>query len=237
MNKPGKLFLIPVPISEENGLLHLPEYNLQQVRLLTHFIVEDERAARRALKLFGYPTISAAELLLLNEHTKKETISELLAPLLNGHNVGLMSDAGCPGIADPGADVVKQAHKKGIEVIPLVGPSSVVLSVMASGFNSQNFAFVGYLPIEKPQKIKRIKELEQLALKTKQAQFFIETPYRNEQMLEMLFSVLSPQTLVFIGKDLLSNQQFLKSATVANWKNSAKPEVNKIPVVFGIYGG
>jgi 16S rRNA (cytidine1402-2'-O)-methyltransferase len=235
MKPPGKLFLLPVPISEENGLLHIPEYNLHQVRLLKHFIVEDEKMARRYLKLFGYQVIQNAELLLLNEHTKKENISELLSPLLAGENVGLMSDAGCPGIADPGADIVKLAHQKGIVVIPLVGPSSIVLSIMASGFNSQNFAFVGYLPIEKSQKAKRIKELEQLAVKTKQAQFFIETPYRNEQMLELLFSVLSPQTFVFIGKNILSAEQFLKSATVAGWKKAVKPDLNKNPVVFGIY--
>jgi 16S rRNA (cytidine1402-2'-O)-methyltransferase len=235
VNKPGKLFLIPVPIAEENGLQAIPAYNLDLIKGLIHFIVEDAKTARRFLKLFGYAPIDKAELLLLNEHTKKESVFELLAPLLAGHDVGLMSDAGCPGIADPGADVVKIAHQKGIEVIPLVGPSSIVLSIMASGFNSQNFAFVGYLPIEKPQKIKRIKELEQLALKSKQAQFFIETPYRNEQMLELLFSTLSPQTFVFIGKNVLSNQQFVKSATVADWKKTLKPEVNKIPVVFGIY--
>ncbi len=235
MNQTGKLYLIPVPISDENGLLHIPEYNLQQIRLLKYFIVEDEKMARRHLKLFGYQVIQNAELLLLNEHTKKENISTLLSHLVNGENIGLMSDAGCPGIADPGADVVKIAHQKGIEVIPLVGPSSIVLSIMASGFSSQNFAFVGYLPIEKSQKIKRIKELEQIVFKNRQAQFFIETPYRNEQMLELLFSILSPQTHLFIGKDILSSRQFLKSATIADWKKTVKPDLNKIPVVFGIY--
>src|SRR5690606_33761384 len=131
-------------------------------------------------------------------------ISSLLAPLLNGENVGLMSDAGCPGIADPGAEVVKMAHQKNIDVVPLVGPSSIVLSIMASGFNGQNFAFVGYLPIDKTQKQKRLKDLEIVALKHKQAQFFIETPYRNEQLFETLLSVLSPQTRLFIGKDITS---------------------------------
>jgi 16S rRNA (cytidine1402-2'-O)-methyltransferase len=146
-----------------------------------------------------------------------------------------MSDAGCPGIADPGADVVKMAHKKGILVIPLVGPSSIVLSIMASGFNGQNFAFVGYLPIEKPQKIKRIKELELLAGKQRQAQFFIETPYRNEQLLQTLLEVLAPQTILFIGKDLTSSNQFLVSKTIIDWKRTNKEELHKVPVVFGIY--
>jgi len=235
VNKQGKLFLIPVPVTDEKGVEHIPPFNLEIVRRLKYFIVEDAKTARRFLKLFSYPSIENAELSLLNEHTKKEELSGLFVPLLKGEDVGLMSDAGCPGIADPGADVVKIAHQKGIEVIPLVGPSSIVLSIMASGFNSQNFAFVGYLPIDKPQKIKRIRELEQFSAKNKQAQFFIETPYRNEQMMEFLLSNLSLQTSIFIGRDLLSPQQFLKSATVAEWKKTSKPDLNKIPVVFGIY--
>jgi 16S rRNA (cytidine1402-2'-O)-methyltransferase len=147
----------------------------------------------------------------------------------------LMSDAGCPGIADPGAEVVKLAHQKNIEVIALTGPSSIVLSIMASGFNGQNFAFVGYLPIDKPARLKRIKELEMFAVKHKQAQFFIETPYRNDQLLEALLNSLSPETLVFIGKDLTGPKQFMKAKTVFEWKTSAKPDINKVPVVFGIY--
>ncbi len=149
--------------------------------------------------------------------------------------MGLMSDAGCPGIADPGAEVVQLAHHKGIQVIPLVGPSSIVLSIMASGFNGQNFAFVGYLPIEKPQKMKRIKELEQLSVKTHQAQFFIETPYRNEHLFDALLETLSPQTRLFIGKDITAPNQLLISKTVAEWKKSQKPALHKVPVVYGIY--
>lgn len=235
MNKPGKLYLIPVPISEEGGAEHIPEYNLQLVKELRHFIVEDAKTARRFLKLFGYSPIDNAELLLLNEHTKNDSVSELIAPLLKGENMGLMSDAGCPGIADPGADVVKKAHEKGIEVVPLTGPSSIVLSIMGSGFNGQNFAFAGYLPIEKAQKIKRLKELEALAVKTMQAQFFIETPYRNTQMFETLVSTLSPQTLLFIGKHITAANQYLKALTVAEWQKTPPPDLHKIPVVFGIY--
>lgn len=235
MNKTGKLFLIPVPISETDGRRHMPEYNSEIVKSLTYFIVEDAKTARRFLKLYGYAPIDNAELFLLNEHTKTQNVSELIAPLLRGENMGLMSDAGCPGIADPGAEVVKKAHEKSIEVVPLIGPSSIVLSIMASGFNGQNFSFVGYLPIDKPDKTKRIKELEQLALKNVQAQFFIETPYRNEQLLETLLSVLSPQTLLFIGKDITSDNQYLKTLSVAEWNKSVKPMLNKVPAVFGIY--
>ncbi|MCE3226451.1 MAG: SAM-dependent methyltransferase [Bacteroidetes bacterium] len=235
MNKPGKLYLLPVPVSEESGLEHIPAFNSGIVNSLKFFIAEDAKTARRFLKLCNYPVIANAEILLLNEHSKPGQMPDLLQPLLLGENVGLMSDAGCPGIADPGADVVKEAHKKGIEVVPLTGPSSIVLSIMASGFNGQNFAFVGYLPIEKPQKVKRIKELEQLAIKVSQAQFFIETPYRNEQLFETLLATLSPQTRFFIGMDITSKNQFLKSATIAEWKKMQKPLLNKVPVVFGIY--
>jgi 16S rRNA (cytidine1402-2'-O)-methyltransferase len=231
----GKLYLLPVPISEEGENRFIPDYNLALVKTLKHFIAEDAKTARRFLKWFGYDPISNAEITLLNEHTQGKEVESLLVDLLQGRDVGLMSDAGCPGIADPGADVVKMAHKKGILVIPLVGPSSIVLSIMASGFNGQNFAFVGYLPIEKPQKIKRIKELELLAGKQRQAQFFIETPYRNEQLLQTLLEVLAPQTILFIGKDLTSSNQFLVSKTIIDWKRTNKEELHKVPVVFGIY--
>jgi 16S rRNA (cytidine1402-2'-O)-methyltransferase len=231
----GKLYLLPVPISDDGVNHFIPEYNLTIVRGLTDFIAEDAKTARKFLKWFSYPKIEAAEIVLLNEHTKTNNMLELIQPLMEGKNVGLMSDAGCPGIADPGAEVVKLAHQKNIEVIPLVGPSSIVLSIMASGFNGQNFAFVGYLPIDKPLRLKRIKELELLAVKQQQAQFFIETPYRNEQLFEALLSSLSPETRIFIGKDITGADQFLQSKTVFEWAKSAKPNINKVPVVFGIY--
>ncbi|HRD39063.1 MAG TPA: SAM-dependent methyltransferase, partial [Bacteroidia bacterium] len=170
----GTLYLIPVPISETDLSLVVPNYNSELVNSLTYFIAEDAKNARRFLKQCNYADISKAEIAELNEHTKSNSVSELIKPLIEGKNVGLLSDAGCPGIADPGADIVKLAHQKNIVVKPLIGPSSIVLSIMASGFNGQNFAFVGYLPIEKPQRSKRIKELESLALKSNQAQFFIE---------------------------------------------------------------
>jgi 16S rRNA (cytidine1402-2'-O)-methyltransferase len=231
----GKLYLIPVPISDESGKIHIPEHNLEIVKGLKVFIAEDAKTARRFLKLFQYPKIEDAEILVLNEHTKSGEIAGLITQLMQGINVGLMSDAGCPGIADPGAEVVKLAHQKSIEIVPLVGPSSIVLSIMASGFNGQNFAFVGYLPIEKPLRLKRLKELEQVAYKYQQAQFFIETPYRNEHLFEDLLTALSPQTTLFVGKDITSSQQFLVAKTIADWKKSQKPSLHKIPVVFGIY--
>jgi len=231
----GKLYLLPVPIAEGNENNFIPTYNFEIIKNLTHFIAEDAKTARRFLKYFGYEKIQEADILELNEHTKSNSIIELIQPLLNGKNVGLMSDAGCPGIADPGAEVVKLAHQKNIEVVPLVGPSSIVLSIMASGFTGQNFAFVGYLPIEKDKKIKSLKELEQLVYKNQQAQFFIETPYRNVAIFETLLSTLSPQTLLFIGIDITSPKQLLISKSIAEWKKSSVPELNKLPAVFGIY--
>lgn len=237
MNGYGKLYLIPVPITEEQGLKDIPQYNISIINSLVKFIAEDARNARRFLKQCEYPDISKAEILLLNEHTKERDISGLLKELLDGHSVGLMSDAGCPGIADPGADVIYKAHQKHIEVIPLTGPSSIVLSIMASGFNGQNFAFLGYLPIDKQLKIKKIRELEQISGKYSQAQFFIETPYRNEQMMEVLLEALSPGTRVFVGIDIHSPKQQLMSKTVQEWKSSLLPYMHKVPAVFGIYRG
>jgi 16S rRNA (cytidine1402-2'-O)-methyltransferase len=232
----GKLFLIPVPIADNNALNTIPAYNLEIVRNLKNFIAEDAKTTRRFLKLFSYPKIEEAEILLLNEHTHKQDVVELITTLLQGNDVGLMSDAGCPGIADPGAEVVALAHKKGIEVIPLVGPSSIVLSIMASGFNGQNFAFVGYLPVDKMQRVKRIKELEQLSINHKQAQFFIETPYRNDQMFETLISTLQPSTQLYVGVDITNEKQSLNAFSVHEWKKRLKPFLHKVPVVFGIYG-
>lgn len=235
MPDPGRLYLLPVPISDDAENRYIPEHNFSLIRSLRHFIAEDAKTARRFLKWFGYPNISEAEIQILNEHSREGDHRGLLESLLNGHDTGLMSDAGCPGIADPGAELVRLAHLKGIEVIPLAGPSSIVLSIMASGFNGQNFAFNGYLPIDKGEKIKRLKELEQLAQRRRQAQFFIETPYRNEQMTETLLTALSPETLLFIGKNITGQDQFLMSRKVSAWRSSPPVGLNKQPVVFGIY--
>lgn len=235
MSAKGSLYLIPVPISDEDEGNYLPAYNAELVRTLHTFIAEDAKTARRFLKLCNYPKLGEAEILLLNEHTNTGDLSHFIKPLLTANNVGLMSDAGCPGIADPGAEIVKLAHKNNIAVVPLVGPSSIVLSIMASGFNGQNFAFVGYLPIEKPLRIKRIKELEQLAFKHHQAQFFIETPYRNDQLFEQLLAVLPAQASLFVGTNITGPHQFLASKTIVDWKRTQKPQLNKLPTVFGIY--
>lgn len=231
----GKLYLFPTPLSEAEINTVIPEYNIKLIKNVKHFIAEDAKTARRFLKLCAYPKIEDATISLLNEHTVNADAAEFLNPLLNGNDVGLMSDAGCPGIADPGASVVKLAHKNNIKVIPLIGPSSILLTAMASGFNGQNFAFVGYLPIEKPHRNKRIKELEQLAKNYQQAQYFIETPYRNTQLMTDLLASLHPQTCICLGVNLSDPNQLVISKTVADWKKSEIPPIHKIPVVFGIY--
>ncbi len=237
MAKTGKLYLIPVPIGDEKPLDMLPQTNIEIARSLRFFIAEDEKTARRNLKLFGYATISQAIISLLNEHTSKENLSVLLSPLLEGNDIGLMSDAGCPGIADPGAEVVRLAHAKNIEVVPLVGPSSIVLAIMASGFTGQNFAFNGYLPVDRNERQKRLRDLEQVSRKNQQAQFFIETPYRNEQFLQSMLDNLHGDTKVFVGVNIGSESAVLKTHSVLEWKKANRPQMHKIPVVFGLYAG
>jgi 16S rRNA (cytidine1402-2'-O)-methyltransferase len=234
MGKPRKLYLLPVPISDSATVSGIPQTNIDTMAQLEYFIAEDARTARRNLKKMGYPDLSKAVIVLLNEHSKPGEISSIFSDFPDGCNVGLMSDAGCPGIADPGGEVVALAHRSGIEVEPLTGPSSVMLGIMASGFNSQNFAFCGYLPIEKEQRIKTLKYLESLAVKQKQAQFFIETPYRNQALFTQLTETLSSSTKLFIGKDISGESQLLKTMTVAEWKKCV-PDLNKIPALFGIY--
>jgi 16S rRNA (cytidine1402-2'-O)-methyltransferase len=231
----GNLYLFPTPLSEIEIEYVLPKYNVELIRTIKHFIAEDAKTARAFLKLCGYPNIADAQIELLNEHTKDNSVASLLDPIAKGENVGLMSDAGCPGIADPGANVIELAHKKGINVNPLVGPSSIVLTIMASGFNGQNFAFNGYLPVEKDKRVKRIRELETLSAKYKQAQYFIETPYRNTQMMTDILASLSSHTRVCLGINLTASDQKVSMHTVAEWKKMKMPEIQKIPVVFGIY--
>lgn len=231
----GTLYLFPGPLSEADIEFVLPKHNIELIKLIKHFIAEDAKTARRFLKLCSYPAIQEAEITLLNEHTESNDYVPLLEPLLKGHHIGLMSDAGCPGIADPGSELVRLAHKKGIKVVPLVGPSSIVLTIMASGFNGQNFAFNGYLPIEKDKRIKRIKELEMLASKYKQAQYFIETPYRNTQLFADLLAGLNASTLLCLATNLTDPSQQITTRSIAEWKKSESPEIHKVPVVYGIY--
>ncbi len=231
----GTLYLLPVGLGECNLEDVLPKRNLDLIKTLIYFIAENAKEARAFLKQCSYPEISKVQLSLINQHARPEDLRSFLNPLLEGNNMGLMSDAGCPGIADPGADIVKMAHQKGIKVVPLVGPSSIVLSIMASGFNGQNFAFNGYLPIEKNDRTKRIRELEQLCVKWKQAQFFIETPYRNAHLFEDLLKTLQPNTQLLVATNITLSDECILVKPISAWKKNNAPEFFKKPTVFGIY--
>ena len=235
MKSYGTLFLLPVGLGDCNIEDVLPKRNLDLVKTLIHYIAENAKDARAFLKQCGIPEISKAEISLINQHAKTEELTSFLKPLLEGHDMGLMSDAGCPGIADPGADIIKIAHQKGIKVVPLVGPSSIVLSIMASGFNGQNFAFTGYLPINSIERCKRIKELEQLCQKQKQAQFFIETPYRNGSVFEDLLKTLQPNTQLLVATHVTLSDENISVKPIIAWKKSSAPDFYKKPTVFGIY--
>ncbi len=231
----GTLYLLPAGLGDCDLKEVLPQKNFDLIKTLTYFIAENAKEARAFLKQCSYPEISRAEFSLINQHAKREELISFLGPLMQGNNMGLMSDAGCPGIADPGAEIISIAHQKNIKVVPLVGPSSIVLSIMASGFNGQNFAFVGYLPIDKPERAKRIKELEQLTVKHKQAQFFIETPYRNQSMFDDLVKNLNPSSKLLIATHITLSDENITVKTAAAWKKEPVPGFHKKPTIFGIY--
>ncbi len=230
----GTLYLIPVTLGGELSKV-IPSYNITVINSLRYFVCEEGKSARQFLKQAGI-TRPLQEMVFyeLNEHSKAEEINELIKPLVEGQHVGLMSEAGCPGVADPGAALVKLAHRKGIKVVPLTGPSSILLALMASGFNGQNFAFNGYLPKEKSQRIKRIRELEKLTFTQLQTQLFIETPYRNIQLLEELTTILSPATLILLACNISLDDEFIKVLPAGEWKK-LKPDIHKKPCMFGIY--
>jgi 16S rRNA (cytidine1402-2'-O)-methyltransferase len=169
---------------------------------------------------------------LLNEHTQDKDLAALLTPLLAGHDVGLMSDAGCPGVADPGAKLIELAHKKSIQVVPFVGPSSILLSLMASGLNGQSFAFLGYLPVDKAARIGKLKEIEKRSVTHKETQIFIETPYRNQQMLEAILNSCNANTRLCIACHVSLPDETIVTKRVSEWKQSALPDLNKKPTVF-----
>ncbi|BCY27135.1 SAM-dependent methyltransferase [Flavobacterium okayamense] len=231
----GKLYLIPTTLGEMQPEDVLPQTIKRSIDFIDHYIVENEKTARRFIKSV-HPEKKQSELKLnlLNKHTEESDYLKMMDPLLNGMNVGLMSEAGCPGVADPGAVIVKIAHERGIQVIPLVGPSSILLAIMASGMNGQSFAFNGYLPIDASEKRNAIKQFEKLSLEKNQSQLFIETPYRNNKLLEDLIQILSPQTLLCIACDITLPTEFIKTKTVNEWKKN-KVDLHKRPCIFIIH--
>ncbi len=233
----GVLYLIPTALGDETDQRRVfPEYNLGIINTLIHFVVEDERSARRALKKMGIITpISDLKLLTLNKHTKQGEINNYLKPALEGLSIGLLSEAGCPAIADPGAEVVNLAHQLGIKVVPLVGPSSILLAIMASGLNGQSFAFHGYLPIDQKEKSKKIKDLEFYSKQHRQTQLFIETPFRNQKLLEDLLNTCSANTQLCIATDITLPTEIIKTNSVDYWRKNI-PNLHKRPAIFLILG-
>lgn len=229
------LYLIPMTLGDTEIERVLPSFNREVIKSVKYFIVENIRTTRRFLKKVDRDIdIDSLSFVELNKHTTPESISTYLEPLEKGNSIGVISEAGCPAFADPGADVVAIAQRKGLKVIPLIGPSSILLSLMASGFNGQSFAFHGYLPIEKGDRVKKIKALEQLVYSEHQTQIFIETPYRNNKMIEDLISVCRPQTKLCVAANITCDDEFIRTMSLKDWKKSI-PELSKIPCIFLIY--
>jgi 16S rRNA (cytidine1402-2'-O)-methyltransferase len=229
----GKLYLLPVPLGDDADPKDvLPETVARSIEFIDYYIVENEKTARRFIKAI-LPTKKQPDLKLsvLNKHTEASEHNAFIQPCLEGKNVGLMSEAGCPGVADPGAAIVKIAHEKGIQVVPLVGPSSILLAIMASGMNGQSFAFNGYLPIDKGDKKTALKNFEKLSEDKSQSQLFIETPYRNNKLMEDLLAMLQPNTHLCIAADITLPTEFIKTKTVAQWKKE-KPDLHNRPCIF-----
>lgn len=232
------LYMIPVNISDGPISDVMPQANIEAIGFIKDFIVEDVRTARRFLKKAN-PSIEISELYFheLNRHTPENEISLFLDALRKGRPMGVMSEAGCPGVADPGAKVVSLAQKEGYKVIPLVGPSSILLALMASGFNGQKFMFHGYLPVKDNERDKAIKELEAQSRRNDITQIFIETPYRNAKMMESLMKNLSHDTFLCVASDITSEEgETIITRTIHAWK-SGNHEIKKVPTIFLIYAG
>ena len=229
------LYLIPTSLGDTDFDKILPANNTVIVSAIKHFIVEDVRTVRRFLKKAN-PAINIDELTFytLNQHTSPEAISDFLKPLYDGYDVGVISEAGCPAIADPGADVVAIAQRCGFKVVPLVGPSSILLALMASGFNGQSFAFVGYLPIQPADRAKALKKLESRVYAESQSQLFIETPYRNMKMLDEIINTCRPDTKLCIAVDITLDSEFIQTKSLKDWKKQL-PDLNKRPCIFILY--
>lgn len=234
--KAGLLYLIPTTLGDTDNLSNiLPSGNAAVISSLKFFIVENIRTARRFLKKVNRDiNIDELTFFELNKHTQPKEISKFLQPLKAGNDIGIISEAGCPAVADPGADVVALAQQQGFTVVPLVGPSSILLSLMASGFNGQSFAFLGYLPIQQSDRIKALKKMENRIYGEHQTQIFIETPYRNMKMLDDIIDTCRPNTKLCIAADITLETEFIKTKPVSAWK-SQKPDLNKRPCVFLLY--
>jgi len=228
----AKLFLIPNVLSDGDWQNVLPVNVLPVLTNTRFFIVENIRTARRFMKQVNKAIdIDRLTFFELNKHTHPNEIPSFLKPLENGEDVAVISEAGCPGVADPGADIVKLAHQKGIAVVPLVGPSSILLALMASGLNGQNFAFNGYLPVQSNERMRAINSLEKKVRNEHQTQIFIETPYRNNQLIADLLKTCSPSTLLCIAANITGENEFIATKSIGKWKKSV-PDLHKQPAIF-----
>jgi 16S rRNA (cytidine1402-2'-O)-methyltransferase len=228
----AKLYLLPNLLGESPWQNVLPSLNAEIINQIRHFIVEDIRNARRFLKKVNRETdIDSLTFMELNKHTPEMQKNGYLDYIQQGFDVGIISEAGCPGVADPGAEMVKIAYRRGMTVVPLVGPSSILLALMASGMNGQSFAFTGYLPVKKPDRLKRIQQLERLAVQQKQSQIFMETPYRNNHLLNDLLATCQPGTALCIAANITAEDEMIRTQTIAEWKKQ-KPDLEKKPVIF-----
>lgn len=231
--KPGTLYLIPVPLGPTPPENSLPANVLTTIHPLKYFIVEQAKTARAFLKAAGTETpLQELHLEELNEHTRADALDRLLVPLRAGHDIGLLSEAGCPAVADPGANLVALAQNAQIRVVPLIGPSSLLLALMASGLNGQRFAFHGYLPAKEAERNKALRELESESRKRQQTQIFIETPYRNPAMFDGILQSCQPNTRVTVATDLSLPGESIRTLSVQNWKKQTPPDIERRPTVF-----
>lgn len=229
------LYLLPVTLGETPLESVLPRRNFEVIAGIRHFIVENVRTARRFLRQVDSQfDIDGSQFFELNKHTSPQDISGFLAPLYEGKPMGVISEAGCPAVADPGADVVAIAQRKGFKVVPLVGPSSIILSVMASGFNGQSFTFHGYLPIKPDERARKLRQLEQRIYNDNETQLFIETPYRNDKMIEDILKNCRQQTKLCIAANLTCDDEYVRTLTVREWRGKI-PEISKKPCIFLLY--
>ncbi len=229
----GTLYLIPVPIGPSAPQESLTPGVLATIRPLGHFVVEQAKTARAFLKAAGTDKpLQELELKELNEHTKSDALSDLLAPLRAGLDVGLLSEAGCPAVADPGANLVALAQQENIRVVPLIGPSSLLLALMASGLNGQRFAFQGYLPAKEAERTKALRDLESESRKRSQTQMFIETPYRNRAMFDAILATCQPGTRLTVATDLTQPGETIRTQTIQHWKKQTPPDIERRPSVF-----
>ncbi|MBN4051270.1 SAM-dependent methyltransferase [bacterium AH-315-M05] len=234
MNNRGVLYLIPATLGDTDINTSIPDFTKDIINEIDEFIVENERTARRYLKKLGIKKpLNDLVLHLLNQHTKPEEITTYLDPIEKGKNIGVISDAGCPAVADPGAEIVRLAHGKNIRVVPLVGPSSILLALMASGFNGQHFVFHGYLPKERSARIEKLRELERNVKRKNQTQMFMETPYRNLHLFEDIIKTCQNVRLC-IAADITLPSEFIKTKSIKEWRGKL-PDINKRPAIFLIY--